>query len=354
MGSTTMESNTTTTVKGLVGLGNPLLDISANVTQKVLEQYDLKLDNAILAEEHHKPLYTQLLAQSDVECVAGGATLNSIRVAQWMLKEKAPHKTSFFGCIGEDEYGKELTNCAEKDGVQVHYLKDAETETGTCAVCIKDTERSLVANLGAANKFKVEHLEDVKSQEIIDNAQVFYSAGFHLTVCPDAMVRLGKHCAEENKIFCMNLSAPFLMEFFHESMNRVLPYTDFVFGNEGEAAGFGKMKGWGEDLKVIALKLSQLPKESGAHPRVVVFTQGKDPTIVACHGKVLTFDTPTVDIKDIVDSNGAGDAFVGGFLSQLMQEKELAKCIEAGIWAAQVIIQQSGCTFPETCDYSSI
>lgn len=345
-------SNDQTTVKALVGLGNPLLDICANVTQEVLDQYTLKLDNAILAEDSHKPLYPQLLAQSDVELVAGGATLNAIRVAQWMLKAKAPSSTSFFGCIGEDEYGKELTKCAENDGVQVHYLKDTETETGTCAVCIKDTERSLVANLGAANKFKVDHLDEEKSQEIVTNGQVFYSAGFHLTVCPDAMVRLGKHCAEDNKIFGMNLSAPFLMDFFKDPMNQVLPYCDFVFANEGEAAAFGKMKEWGDDLKVIALKLSQLPKASGARPRVVVFTQGKDPTIVAQNGKVLTFDTPMVESKDIVDSNGAGDAFVGGFLSQLMQEKELDECVRAGTWAAQVIIKQSGCTFPATCDYN--
>jgi hypothetical protein len=38
---------------------------------------------------------------------------------------------------------------------QVKYMVDACTATGTCAVCIVGGERSLVANLAAANNFKV-------------------------------------------------------------------------------------------------------------------------------------------------------------------------------------------------------
>jgi hypothetical protein len=39
--------------------------------------------------------------------------------------------------------------------VQVKYMVDPSTATGTCGVCIVGGERSLVANLAAANNFKV-------------------------------------------------------------------------------------------------------------------------------------------------------------------------------------------------------
>jgi hypothetical protein len=39
--------------------------------------------------------------------------------------------------------------------LQVRYMVDESTATGTCAVCIVGGERSLVANLAAANNFKV-------------------------------------------------------------------------------------------------------------------------------------------------------------------------------------------------------
>jgi adenosine kinase len=47
----------------------------------------------------------------------------------------------------------------------------------------------------------------------------------------------------------------------------------------------------------------------------------------------------------------AGDAFVGGFLSQLVCGKSIEECVRAGNYAANVIIQRSGCTFPATPDF---
>ena len=47
--------------------------------------------------------------------------------------------------------------------------------------------------------------------------------------------------------------------------------------------------------------------------------------------------------EDLVDTNGAGDAFVGGYISQLVQDGDVAKCCAAGNYAANKIIQVSGC-----------
>lgn len=51
------------------------------------------------------------------------------------------------------------------------------------------------------------------------------------------------------------------------------------------------------------------------------------------------------------NTTGSGDAFVGGFLSQLVQDGDVAKCVDAGHWATNVIVQRSGCTFPAACEY---
>lgn len=45
-------------------------------------RYELKLNNAILAEAKHQPLFNELVANYKVDYIAGGATQNSIRVAQ--------------------------------------------------------------------------------------------------------------------------------------------------------------------------------------------------------------------------------------------------------------------------------
>lgn len=50
--------------------------------QTLLDKYDLKSNNAILAEEKHMPLYEELLKNEKIEFTAGGSAQNSLRVAQ--------------------------------------------------------------------------------------------------------------------------------------------------------------------------------------------------------------------------------------------------------------------------------
>jgi adenosine kinase len=70
---------------------------------------------------------------------------------------------------------------------------------------------------------------------------------------------------------------------------------------------------------VIALKMSGLPKASGTRPRVVVITQGGQPTILSTLGQVTSYAVEPLANELLVDINGAGDAFVGGFIAKLVQ-----------------------------------
>merc|ERR1712179_263439 len=74
----------------LLGMGNPLLDISCACSESFLEKYGLEANNAILAEDKHQPMYKEMSAMSDVEFVPGGATQNSMRVAQGFFLTVSP------------------------------------------------------------------------------------------------------------------------------------------------------------------------------------------------------------------------------------------------------------------------
>ena len=90
------------------------------------------------------------------------------------------------------------------------------------------------------------------------------------------------------------------------------------------------------------------------HPAVtVVFTQGSESTIVARgDAEVEEHAVEPLPKEKLVDTNGAGDAFVGGFLSGLVQGKDIKACVDAGHYAAREVIQRSGCTFPESCIFT--
>lgn len=66
----------------LFGMGNPLLDISAITDDEFLQKYDLRPNDAILAEAKHMPLYKEIIENYNVEYIAGGSTQNALRVAQ--------------------------------------------------------------------------------------------------------------------------------------------------------------------------------------------------------------------------------------------------------------------------------
>jgi adenosine kinase len=123
-----------------------------------------------------------------------------MRAAQWLLPTGS---TVFVGCIGRDTQGQTLRQVAEADGLQVEYLEDGETPTGTCAVLVTQQGkcRSLVANLAAANKYKIDHVRGESVQNILHQSKCIYISGYFLTVAPDAIMEIvSKDVREQGKV----------------------------------------------------------------------------------------------------------------------------------------------------------
>jgi adenosine kinase len=126
----------------LFGIENPLLDISAVVKPELLAKYNLKENDAILAEEQHKQLYKDIL-EYDVHYIAGGAAQNTLRGAQWLLPKDS---TVYVGAVGQDKELEILNAAAKKDGLRTEY-QITTLPTGKCAVLITGTHRSMVTDL---------------------------------------------------------------------------------------------------------------------------------------------------------------------------------------------------------------
>lgn len=336
----------------LLGLGNPLLDISALADHEFLQKYGMKPNDAILADDKHLPMYGEMVEKYKVDYIAGGACQNTMRVGQWILQ--TPKVFALMGCIGKDKFGEILESKAKDAGVLIAYQYHDTLPTGTCAVVITDkgASRSLCANLSAANHFSKDHLDSAANKLLIQNAKFFYITSFFLTVSPATIMEIAEHACKNDKPFCMNLSAPFLCQFFKEPMMKAFPYIDILFGNEQEAVTFSQEHDFGTtDVEEIALRIQKLPKENESRSRIVIITQGHEPVICAKDGTITKYPAFSVPSEEIVDTNGAGDAFAGGFLAQYIQDKDLDICIKCGIYAATEVIKQSGCSLPEKPEF---
>ncbi|KAF3211513.1 adenosine kinase [Orbilia oligospora] len=333
----------------LLCLENPLLDIQATGTQELLDKYNLKANDAILADPNtnHLELYDELVNNYSAKFVAGGAAQNTARGAQYILPADS---VLYIGCIGKDEYGKRLQEVCAAEGLRVEYRIDEEVPTGRCGVIITGHNRSMCTDLGAANHYKLDHLKSEKIWKLVEEAEYYYVGGYHLTVSVPAILALAEEAAAKDKPFVMNISAPFIAQFFKDQLASTSKYWDYLIGNETEAEAYADANGLGtKDVKEIAKHLANLPKENTKRKRVVIITQGTHPTIVATQGEdaVHEFEVHAVEEKDIVDTNGAGDAFAGGFLAGLVSGKDLRESIDMAQWLASWNVRQLGPSFPQ-------
>lgn len=265
-----------------------------------------------------------------------------------MLGEEG--QTRYCGSIGKDKFGYEMKSDILRSGVEPLLFEVENQPTGTCAALTngaKRQNRSLCTNLAGSKLFSKHYLDSVWDK--VSECSVFYAAAFLLTSDegPKSLQHVAKYCAATNKVFCTNISAQFLMEVpeYKAAFDNMIPYADYIFGNEDEFISLAKAENWDySDLSEIATKIARKPKVNKKRNRIVIVTQGANETIVATSEKIERFEV--LRVKNLVDTNGAGDAFVGGFLSRVLLGRPTAECISAGHWAAGIIIQHIGCTFP--------
>jgi adenosine kinase len=333
----------------IMGLGHPLLDIMSHVQQDYLERFNVPLGSCNLAAPEQLPIFEELSQRRDVEFVPGGAAMNTIRVIQWMGKGTVP--TTFVGSLGDDEFGGILERTLTKAGVAPVFEYHEDKPTGTCACLIVDAERSLLANLGAAVDLSMAHVGSKAVAEEIERSTLFYCEGFYLNTVssPQNALLVGQHCIDFDKCFTFNLSAPYLCHIFKDRWTEIMPYIDILFGSRIDAEAFCEANGWDmQDIKDIMRRIADLPKRNAGRPRIVVITGGSSETFVATREAVTSYTPLSVPPEEIVDTNGAGDSFVGGFLTYYVKGGyTLEQCVHAGHAAAAQVIRQNGCTFPE-------
>ncbi|CAJ2506350.1 Uu.00g004800.m01.CDS01 [Anthostomella pinea] len=328
----------------LLCLENPLLDIQAVGTEELLNKYGLKANDAILAEAKHLPLYEELLNNYDAKLIAGGAAQNTARGASYILPANS---VVYLGGVGDDKYAAILQDAVKQAGLRVEYRVDPTEPTGRCGVVITGYNRSLCTDLAAANHYDLDHLKSPEIWKLVKGAEFYYVGGYHFTVCPPAIMALGEEAAANDKTFVVNMSAPFIAEFFKDPLDASAKYWDVVICNETEAAAYAKshdLPSGESDIAAVARALADLPKANDKRRRLAVVTQGTLPTLVATQGQqdVKEYPVHAIAADQINDTNGAGDAFAGGFVAGLVQGKPLDACVDMGQWLARLSIQELG------------
>ena len=129
----------------IVGIGNPLLDVTISIEDKILIQNNLTKGHMHLIDEiTFKNLLNSLKKENMIEGL-GGSVANTLASAN-----SIGAKTLFLGSIGKDTFGQEYEKLTNESGIGCGFVSQ-NTPQGMCLVLItEDGERTFATYLGAA------------------------------------------------------------------------------------------------------------------------------------------------------------------------------------------------------------
>merc|ERR1712048_456615 len=108
--------------------------------------------------------------------------------------------------------------------------------------------------------------------------------------------------------------------------------------------------------EVCSQTIARLPKVNSSRRRMVITQNGENSCLVAQgYNKIRLFMGTDAEQTPSLDGTGIFDAFVGGFLSQIMQGMPLEEAIEIGYRSCSSMSGVSSNSLPEiACDFGKI
>ena len=345
-----------------MSFGSPLMDLIADVTPEFIERNEIELDSTIHKKLGDIKYINEFLTQHQITYIPGGCQFNAMRVFNWMLDKDETDIVGFLGSVGgEDPYGDYYQGLLSTENIIPIFETVDDEVTGLCIVMCCNRDRAHITDLGASVSISNEFVE--RYWDRFKDVKLIYTELFILKTKKDICYKIAELGLKDETIYGFNLPSEFFLRNYTTDIAKLCEYADIIFANHSEAIAFCKFLNLKIESNESAADIAELlckniPKKNKNKTRIVVVTCGPQPA--ACceydhkNEKLKfkdVFDVHDVPPEKIVDTNGAGDSFAGGFLSQLVKNKDLRKCMDAGHWAASVIIQRRGCEIPVDIKY---
>lgn len=207
------------------------------------------------------------------------------------------------------------------------------------------SDRSLVANIGAALKCEKTYVEEVLS-EFTTNPKYYYIEGFFIPEKMDICRMLYEKYSQNSDILLItNLNAPYIIKTYQKDITWMTSNADVIFGNRDEFEELATINGFESMDELFTDLFSTYSK--GIQQKIVVVTDGANDVLFykgnERSNESGSVNVPIVDKKEILDTTGAGDSFVAGFIYELIRGKDIRECIEFGVSISSEVIRTIGC-----------
>lgn len=235
---------------------------------------------------------------------------NAVNVAVYF--KRMGGESSYIGSIGTDHFGQLLISGLQSKGVDVSHIHIDEGKTAVTMVELTDTERVFGDyDEGVMADFRLNE-DDRKFVEQHD----LVISGFwgH---CEDEFQRFHQLGILTAFDFATKLEDPLV--------KKVVPHIDYPFFAYD-----------GEDIEWLKNFMKEVHRLG---PKITTVTRGELGSI--CYDGHTFYEYGIIDC-DVVDTMGAGDSYIAGFLYALLNSKSIQECMEAGSKNSSITIGYKG------------
>jgi ribokinase len=232
---------------------------------------------------------------------------------------------AFLGRVGDDEFGEPLVQALQEKGIDTSLVERASgNSTGAAFITVTpDGENAITVAPGANRSLTPEDVD--AAADAIGDARVFVA---QMEIPVQSVLRAVEISAQKDTRALVNLAPTF------EVPQELLKKLDPLVVNEHEAAFL-----LGREVEGVDGALSAAPELLSSGPRSAVITIGEDGAVLADGESVDHLPAPEVEV---VDTTGAGDAFVGALATQLARGASLREAVAYAVRAGAAAVTKEG------------
>jgi len=256
----------------------------------------------------------------------GGAPLNvALRLASLGVD------AHIISRIGNDEIGRELLRFVAENGVSTATIQiDSTLKTGEVIVKLDEKgSASYTINYPVAWD-EIELTPEVEKAVLNADALVFGSLVCRNSVSFQTLLALLK--VAKYKIFDVNLRAPFYTK---EVLMELMQQSDFIKFNDDELYEISEFM----DSPYHSLEQNMLFIAEKTNTKSICVTKGNHGAALYYNGKMYYNSGYKINVADTV---GAGDSFLAGLLSKLLNQEEPQKAIDFACALGALVASNEG------------
>lgn len=218
-------------------------------------------------------------------------------------------KVSAISVVGNDDYGEKMLDTLKDYNVDISHMQLRDGETSVFIMdLLENNDRVHVKNIPGVMENYIPTVEDINFAK---NHEYIHTDLFGKVV----------HLIPELKENNSKLIFDFSVYANDENMESLLPYIDYAFFSVGE----------GNHDKAIEL-LKRAKRYGGS---VMTATLGEDGSI--CYDGDRFYEGASVK-TNVINTVGAGDSFIAGFMYGVISNKTIDECLKEGATLAAEIV----------------